>query len=166
MPYGSVRRFQIDNLPLNGRNFLELARLEPGVSVASVPNPGGFANNYVRVSVGGSQYLETRISVDGATVDDRVNGGTAQNFSQETVQEFQISTFNFDPATGTTGSGAVNIVTRKGGNSIHGASSLYYRDNHLAAYPGLRRDPRNTSPFFSRRQSGAHARRGMDEAKG
>src|SRR5262249_16504874 len=78
----SVDRSQIDNLPLNGRNFLELARLEPGVSAISVANPGGLGNNYQRVSVAGAQYLETRVSVDGATVDDRINGGTAQNFSQ------------------------------------------------------------------------------------
>src|SRR6201988_5313847 len=85
---GSVSQVQIQTLPLNGRNFLELARLEPGVSVVSVANPGTFANNYSRVSVAGAQYLLTQVSVDGVTVDDRSNGGTAQNFSQETVQEF------------------------------------------------------------------------------
>ncbi len=151
---GTVGRLQIENLPLNGRNFLELARLEPGVSAISTANPGAFGNNYQRVSVAGAQYLETRVSVDGATVDDRINGGTAQNLSQETVHEFQISSFNFDLSTGATGSGAVNIITRRGGNAVNGSSFLYYRDNHLAAYPGLRRDPRNPKPFFARRQSG------------
>src|SRR5207237_447753 len=48
---GSVSQVQIRNLPLNGRNFLDLARLEPGVSVVSVSNPGAFANNYSRVSI-------------------------------------------------------------------------------------------------------------------
>jgi len=48
---GSVSQVQIQNLPLNGRNFLELARLEPGVSVVSVANPGTFANNYSRFSI-------------------------------------------------------------------------------------------------------------------
>jgi len=78
--------------------------------------------------------------VDGSTVDDRINGGTAINVSQESVQEFQISSFNFDLATGATGSGAVNIITRRGGNALHGTSFFYYRDHNLAAYPGLQRD--------------------------
>ena len=151
---GNVGRFQIENLPLNGRNSMELARLEPGVSAISVANPGALGNNYQRVSVAGAQYLETRVAADGATVDDRINGGTALNFSQETVQELQISSFNFDLTTGTTGSGAVNIITRRGDNTVHGSSFIYYRDNHLAAYPGLRRDPQNPEPFFARRQSG------------
>ena len=90
---GVVTREQIEALPLNGRSFLELARLEPGVSVESVSNPGAFGNNYHRVSVGGSSYLQTRVTVDGSPVEDRINGGTAQNFSQESVQEFQISSF-------------------------------------------------------------------------
>jgi len=95
---GSVSQVQIHNLPLNGRNSLDLARLEPGVGVVSVSNPGAFANNYSRVSMAGVQFLLTQVSVDGVTVDDRVNGGTAQNFSQETVQEFQVERFSFDPA--------------------------------------------------------------------
>ena len=151
---GGVSRFQIESLPLNGRNFLELARLEPGVGVTSVANPGAFGNNFQRVSVAGAQYLETRVAVDGSTVDDRINGGTALNISQESVQEFQISSFNFDLTTGATGSGAVNIITRRGTNAVHGSLFFYYRDHKLAAYPGLRRDSLNVEPFFARRQSG------------
>ena len=151
---GTVDRFQIENLPLNGRNFMELARLEPGVSVLSVATAGALGNNFQRVSVGGAQYLETSVKVDGSTVDDRINGGTALNVSQESVHEFQISSFNFDLSTGATGTGAVNIVTERGTNGVHGRLFFYYRDNELAAYPGLRRDEENPSPFFARRQSG------------
>ena len=151
---GVVTREQIEALPLNGRSFLELARLEPGVSVESVSNPGAFGNNYHRVSVGGSSYLQTRVTVDGSPVEDRINGGTAQNFSQESVQEFQISSFGFDVSTGLTGYGAVNILTRRGGNDLHGAAFLYFRDHNLAAYPALRRSARTPDPFFARRQGG------------
>jgi len=151
---GVVSRAQIESLPLNGRSFLELARLQPGVQVDAVVNAGAFGNNYQRVSIGGASYLQTRITVDGSTVEDRINGGTAQNWSQESVQEFQISTFSFDPGTATTGTGAINIVTRRGGNDYHGALFFYYRDHHLAAYPGLKRDAGNPDPFFARKQFG------------
>jgi len=151
---GSVSQVQIQNLPLNGRNFLELARLEPGVSVTLVSNPGAFANNYSRVSIAGAQYLLTQVSVDGVTVNDRMNGGTSQNFSQETVQEFQVERFSFDPASAMSGAGGINIVTRHGTNNLHGAAFFFYRDHNMAAYPALRRDLKHPDPFFARKQSG------------
>ncbi|HEY9432111.1 MAG TPA: carboxypeptidase-like regulatory domain-containing protein [Blastocatellia bacterium] len=157
---GVVNRKQIDNLPLNGRNFLQLALLEPGVSVESVDNPGTSPNNFFRVSIAGASQALTRISVDGATINDRVTGGTAQNFSQETVQEFQISTFNFDPSTSVTGVGSVNVVSRSGTNDFHGSAFFYFRDHNISAYPSLKRDPRRfiepsrEDPFFARRQGG------------
>ncbi|HEX4920811.1 MAG TPA: hypothetical protein VFV92_08730, partial [Candidatus Bathyarchaeia archaeon] len=149
-----MSQLQIRNLPLNGRSFLELARLEPGVSVVSVANPGTFANNYSRVSIAGAQYLLTQVSVDGVTVDDRMNGGTAQNFSQETVQEFQVDRFSFDPASPMSGTGGISIVSRHGTNDVHGAAFFFYRDHNMAAYPGLHRDLEHPDPFFARKQSG------------
>ena len=151
---GVVNRMQVDNLPLNGRNFLQLALLEPGVGVTSVDNPGSSPNNFFRVSIAGASQALTRISVDGATINDRVTGGTSQNFSQETVQEFQISTFNYDISTSTTSVGSVNVVSRSGSNDYHGSAFMYYRDHNLSAYPLLIRDLRNPDPFFSRKQMG------------
>src|SRR5215471_12332286 len=75
-------------------------------------------------------------------------------FSQEVVQEFQISTVNFDLATGITDVGAINVVTRAGGNELHGAGVYFFRDHKLAAYPALNRDAANPDPFFQRRQFG------------
>jgi hypothetical protein len=149
-----VDRTAVQDLPLNGRNFLELAQLEPSVKVQSGTNPGTLANNYTRVTVAGSFFSQAHLSIDGSTVNDRFVGGTTQNFSQESVQEFQISTFDFDLASGTPGAVVVNIISRRGENAIHGSDLFYYRDHNLAAYPGLARDPRNPSPFFARRQAG------------
>ncbi|HEU0004542.1 MAG TPA: carboxypeptidase regulatory-like domain-containing protein [Terriglobia bacterium] len=151
---GRVSRVEIENLPLNGRSFLELAQLEPGIQVVSLTNPGVLGNNYQQVLVGGAYYSQTRISIDGSTVGDRFVGGTTQGLSQESVQEFQASTFNLDLATGLTGSGAINIVSRRGSNDLHGSGFFYYRDQNLAAYPGLRRSAFNPEPSFARRQSG------------
>jgi carboxypeptidase family protein len=151
---GVVNRKQIDSLPLNGRNFLQLALLEPGVGVASIDNPGASPNNFFRVSIAGASQAMTRISVDGATINDRITGGTSQNFSQETVQEFQISTFNFDPSTSVTSVGSVNVVSRSGSNDFHGSGFFYFRDHNIAAHPLLNRDARTPDPFFARRQMG------------
>ncbi len=157
---GVVNRKQIENLPLNGRNFLQLAMLEPGVSVEAVDNPGTSPNNFFRVSIAGASQALTRISVDGATINDRVTGGTNQNFSQETVQEFQISSFNHDITTSVTGVGSVNVVSRSGSNDFHGSAFIYYRDHNMAGFPALQRNPRRfidpslDEPFFARRQIG------------
>ena len=157
---GVVGRKQIETLPLNGRNFLQLALLEPGVSVEAVDNPGTSPNNFFRVSVAGASQALTRISVDGATINDRVTGGTSQNFSQESVQEFQISTFNYDLSTSVTSVGSINVISRSGTNDFHGSAFMYYRDHNMAAYPALQRNPREAldpslkEPFFARRQMG------------
>ncbi|HEX4945498.1 MAG TPA: TonB-dependent receptor [Blastocatellia bacterium] len=151
---GVITRERIENLPLNGRNFLELAQMEPGVSVTTVANPQGSINSFTRVSIGGVSGALTRISVDGASVNDRVTGGTAQNFSQESVQEFQMSTFNFDLSTSVTSIGSVNIVSRTGSNGIRGSGFFFFRDHNMAAYPNLRRSALDPDPFFARRQSG------------
>ena len=149
---GVVTRQKIEALPLNGRNFLQLALLEPGVSV-SASNVGN-ANNLFNVSVGGASSALTRITVDGGSILDPVTGGAAQNFSTETIQEFQISTFSFDLSTGVTSVGAVNIVSRTGTNDLHGSGFLYFRDHSIAALPTFVRPSRNFDPDFRRYQYG------------
>lgn len=94
------------------------------------------------------------MTVDGGSVMQVGNGGTAMGFPQEVVQEFQVSTVNFDLASGPTASGAVNIVTRSGGNQLHGSGFFFFRDHHISAYPGLARNAFNPDPFFQRRQFG------------
>ncbi|HWC76421.1 MAG TPA: carboxypeptidase regulatory-like domain-containing protein, partial [Blastocatellia bacterium] len=171
---GVITRERIENLPLNGRSFLSLAMLEPGVAVEFTSDPGPSPQNFFRVSIAGAASQLTRISVDGATANDRITGGTSQNYSQESVEEFQITSFNFDLSTGNTSAGAVNIVSRTGGNEFHGSGFFFFRDHNFAGFPGLRRpcdglpgshpqcgDPavrsRLEDPFFARRQSGLNA---------
>ena len=149
---GVVAPEQIENLPLNGRSFLNLASLEPGVTV-NQGNPAQF-NAQFNVSVLGGPASHTAITVDGANIRNPVEGGTGQNFSQEVVKEFQISSTNFDLSTGITAFGAINIVTRSGGNDFHGAGYFYFRDHNMAAYPSLFRNSITNDPFFARRQGG------------
>jgi hypothetical protein len=149
---GVVSQQQIDNLPLNGRSFLNLAQLEPGVLVTPA-NPAQF-NAQFSVSVLGGPASHTAITVDGGNIRNPVEGGTGTNFSQEVVQEFQLSSVNFDLSTGITAFGAINVVTRSGSNDFHGSGYFYFRDHNTAAYPSLDRNSIDANPFFARRQGG------------
>lgn len=149
---GVITRQKIDALPLNGRNFLQLAQLEPGVRVSV--SQAGSQNNLFNVSIAGAPSALTRLTVDGGSILDPVCGGAAQNFSTETIQEFQISTFNFDLSTGVTSVGAVNIVSRTGTNEYHGNAFLFFRDHSIAAVPTIIRPASEDDLFFRRYQYG------------
>jgi hypothetical protein len=152
---GVIDRASIADLPLNGRSYMQLAKMEPGVTIAS----GSVAqfNALFTVSVLGAGN-RTLFSIDGGNVSDNIDVGggiSSMNFSQETVQEFQLSTVNFDLSTGISAGGAVNVVTRSGSNDWHGSAYYYFRDHNMAAYPGLKRNPISPNPFFARRNPGA-----------
>jgi hypothetical protein len=149
---GVITRQKIQELPLNGRSFLQLAFLEPGVTAS--PGTTSQYNSLFSVSILGGESNKTAITVDGGNVRNSIEGNTGMNFSQEVVQEFQLSSSNFDLSTGITSVGAVNIVTRTGGNQFHGSGYFFFRDHNMAAYPALRRNPANPDPFFARRNPG------------
>lgn len=149
---GVITRQKIQELPLNGRSFLQLAFLEPGVTAS--PGTTAQYNSLFSVSILGGDSNKTAITVDGGNVRNSIEGNTGMNFSQEVVQEFQLSSTNFDLSTGITSVGAVNIVTRTGGNEFHGSGYYFFRDHNMAAYPALARDPLNPDPFFARRNPG------------
>jgi hypothetical protein len=152
---GVITRQKIQELPLNGRSFLQLAFLEPGVTA----NPGSTSqyNSLFSVSILGGDANKTAITVDGGNIRNNIEGNTGMNFSQEVVEEFQLSSANFDLSTGITSVGSVNIVTRTGSNDFRGSGYFFFRNSDMAAYPALRRDPLNPDPHFARRNPGAWA---------
>jgi hypothetical protein len=149
---GVVTHKQIEDLPLNGRSYLELAKLEPGVQ----PPTRTVANRTLVPVLGapGVNVGGTRFTVDGGSVTSVGVGGSQMGLSQEVVEEFQVSTVNFDLSAGIADAGAINVVTRSGGNDLHGVAFYFFRDHKLAAYPALNREPTNPDPFFQRRQFG------------
>ena len=150
---GNIARNTIQELPLNGRGFLQLATLEPGVVM--VPgSPSQYNGATFTISIGGGISGRTLIALDGTSTWDAIQGGTQMNFSQEIIQEFQLQSVNYDIATGITSSGSVNVVTRSGSNDFHGSGYFFFRDHNMAAYPGLARQASNPNPFFARRNPG------------
>jgi hypothetical protein len=119
---GVLNREQIENLPVNGRNFLDLAQLEPGVQIQDGadfdPTKVGFSS----ISVGGRFGRTARIEVDGVDVSDETVGTTTENIPASAIDEFQISQSTLDLSNELTSSGAVNVTTRSGTNGIRSLS--------------------------------------------
>jgi hypothetical protein len=134
---GVLNREQIENLPVNGRNFLDLAQLEPGVQIQDGadfdPTKVGFSS----ISVGGRFGRTARIEVDGVDVSDETVGTTTENIPASAIDEFQISQSTLDLSNELTSSGAVNVTTRSGSNNYHGEGFALFRDSDFsAALPG------------------------------
>ena len=151
---GVVTAKTIENLPLNGRNFLDLAQLEPGVQVRDGGDFDPTKNQMVGVSVGGRMGRSTRIQVDGVDITDENVGTTTTNLSNESIQEFQISRSSLDPSTDLTSSGAISIVTRSGSNQFHGSGFSFFRNESYAADLRLGPTPGTEKPSFERQNFG------------
>lgn len=123
----------IDQLPVNGRNFLDLATLEPGVQIQDGSTFDPTKNGYSSLSFGGRFGRSARIEVDGVDVSDETVGTVTQNIPQSAIQEFQVSQSTLDLSTELTSSGTVNVVTKSGTNDLHGAAYYYGRSDQTSA---------------------------------
>ena len=144
---------QIEALPLNGRNFLELALLVPGNQPTPTFDPT--KTNSTLVSSAGQLGRGGNVMVDGQDNNDDVVGGPLLNLPIDAVQEFQIATSRFGAELGRTGSAAVNIVTRAGSNSVKGIASLFARDGAWTARPATLDADAEVPPFDRQQLSGA-----------
>jgi hypothetical protein len=147
---GVITQEQIEQLPINGRNFLDLAQLEPGVQIQDGAVFDPTKNGFSSISFGGRWGRTARIQVDGGDVSDENVGTTTMNIPASALQEFQVEQSTLDLSSGLTSSGAVNVSTRSGTNLYHGEAFDYGRWHNLAA----RVAP--TDLFFRRQQFGGN----------
>ena len=134
---GVLTAQQIENLPFNGRNFLDLAQLEPGVQIQDGANFDPTKTGYSSISFGARYGRTARIQVDGVDVSDETVGTTTESIPASAISEFQLAQSSLDLSNELTSSGAVNVVTKSGSNSFHGEGFGAFRDNTQAAfYPG------------------------------
>jgi len=130
---GVLSATQIESLPVNGRNFLDLAQLEPGVQIQDGQNFDPTKAGYSSISFGGRFGRTARIEVDGVDVSDETVGTTTTDIPASAIQEFQLSQSSLDLSNELTSSGAVNVTTRSGTNSFHGEAFEFFRDSSIAA---------------------------------
>jgi outer membrane receptor protein involved in Fe transport len=128
---GVVNERSIDDLPLNGRNFTELTFLLPGNVLAPSFDPTKARS--VEVSSLGNLGRGTNTTVDGVEDNDAQIGGVSQNYTEESIQEFQVVTGRFSAEFGRAGFNALNIVSKSGTNEFHGGAFLFFRDDALQA---------------------------------
>ncbi len=119
---------QIKNLPVNGRNFLDLAQIEPGVILQSGESFDPTKAGYSAISVGGVSGRTTRILLDGQDITDETVGTTIFNVSQGAINEFQLNRSTQDVSGEVTSTGQVLVSTNSGTNAFHGQAFYYFQD--------------------------------------
>ena len=136
---------QITELPVNGRNYLDLLQLVPGVAINRQVDPNSDSANPVL----GERSGNNNFLIDGQSNKDTVNGGPAQQFNQETIAEFQVLTNGYKAEFGQASGAIVNVITKSGGNIFRGVGSLFFRDDALDSSNSL--DATRTDPLPLRR---------------
>ncbi len=130
---GVLTSTQIESLPVNGRNFLDLAQLEPGVQIQDGENFDPTKVGYSSISFGGRFGRTARINVDGVDVSDETVGTTTEDIPASSIQEFSLAQSSLDLSNDLTSSGAVNVTTKSGTNSFHGEAFGLFRDSSVGA---------------------------------
>jgi outer membrane receptor protein involved in Fe transport len=145
---------EVTNLPLNGRDFANLAILAPGAKPVDSYDPT--KNRIAIFGINGSSGRNVNVTVNGIDNKDNTVGGPVMQLPLEAVQEFIISTQRFSAANGRSEGAAVNVITKSGSTKFHGGAYVYERNERFNATlvdPTTGQKREDKSPF-SRQQYG------------
>jgi hypothetical protein len=133
----TIRPREITDLPLNGRNYLDLALLVPGVSPTNTGSNQRFAETSAvpgqGISIAGQRNLYNSFIVDGVSANDDAADLTGTYYSEEVIDQFQVVTSGGIAEFGRASSGVVNILTRSGTNEWRGDLYGFFRNQRLDA---------------------------------
>ncbi len=151
----TIGQRRIDNLPINGRNYINFTLTDSQVVRDNTPNTGAAPTSGLNMS--GQRGRSNLVNVDGADATDNSINGVRSTVSQEAVQEFQIITNSYSAEYGRASGGVVNIITRSGSNDFHGDVFGYLRNrNFQAVNPfAVCLTPPCSKPAYTRVQAGA-----------
>ena len=134
---GTVSQTEVSSLPLNGRNFLDLALVIPGVSPTNTASNQLFAETSAvpgqGLSIGSQRNFSNSFIVDGLSANDDAAGLSGIFYGLDVVQEFQVVTSGGQAELGRALGGYVNMVTKSGTNTLHGDLYGYFRNQRLNA---------------------------------
>lgn len=133
---GLITTAQIEGLPLNGRSFVELANLTPGVQLTQTGGQSTSTGFGMKLSVNGARYTSNLFTLDGTNLNDEYSqaGSASGNvLGVEAVREFQVLTNSFSAEYGNHTGGIINAATKAGTNTIHGSLFEFHRDDSLDA---------------------------------
>src|ERR1700730_11969398 len=145
----TIGQRRIDNLPINGRNYINFTLTDSQVVRDNAPNTGAAPTSGLNMS--GQRARSNLVNVDGADATDNSVNGVRSTVSQEAVQEFQIITNNYSAEYGRAAGGVVNIITRSGSNDFHGDVYGYLRNRNFQAVNPFSTTP---NPAYTRVQGG------------
>lgn len=144
---------QVENLPLNGRQFANLAALAPGTTLTIHPDPTRPSN--LAVSLIGGSGRNMNVTVDGGDNNDDTVGGINQFYSLESVAEFTLLTNRYKAEYGRSSGGVLNVITKSGTNDLHGSFFSLFRDQAFNALTTTEKNSGLTSPAaYDRQQFG------------
>jgi len=118
---------QIRDLPVKGRDYIDLLQLVPGTAINRRVDPDSDSANPVL----GERSGNNNFFIDGHPNKDTVSGGAGAQFNQETIAEFQVLTTGYKAEFGQASGAIVNVITKSGGNRFHGVGSFFIRDDVL-----------------------------------